>query len=129
MCAELLANGPPGSVNAFVEESLFDGDQEMIGKDTQKDVRLGPILQVVENGALHQRALHGSEGRLDPRQQNVGAPDFIGRQILTVCLQHIASIELCCNRFFLGVLLPGNTLPLGVVLDLVVACNGGDIAL
>ena len=86
MCAKLLADGPPGSVDALVEESLFDGDQEMIGKDTQKDVSLGAILKVVENGTLAQRALHGSEGRLHPRQQNVGAPDFIGRQILPVSL-------------------------------------------
>ena len=97
----------------------------MVGKDTQKDVRLGPILKVVENGTLPQRALHGSEGRLDPRQQNVGAPDFIGRQILPVCLQHIASIELCSKRFFLGVLLLGNTVVLGVVLDPVIACDTG----
>src|SRR3970040_1481016 len=67
----------------------------MVGKDTQKDVRLDPILKVVENGTLPQRALHGSEGRLEPRQQNVGAPDFIGRRSRPTSLLIFSSFFNC----------------------------------
>src|ERR1019366_4447062 len=63
-----------------------------------------------------------SHGRgFHPGQQHVGAPDLIGGQILAVGLQHIAAIQFFSDRFLVDVLLPGEAVPLGVILDPVVA--------
>jgi len=32
--------GPPGGVHAAVQEALLDGHQQMVGQDTEKDMRL-----------------------------------------------------------------------------------------
>lgn len=79
MRAELLADAPPGGVNPLVQESLFDSNQQVIRQDAQEDVRLRSILKVVENRPLHQGSLHVSKRIFHSREQNVGAPNLIGR--------------------------------------------------
>ena len=108
MRAELLSEARPRPVNPRLQEPMLDGCQEVIGQHTKKDVSLGPIFEVLKNRSLHQGALHVSKRIFDPRQQNVEAPDFIGRQILTIPLQHIAAVELFGHRFLVGLLLPGQ---------------------
>jgi len=50
----------------------------VIGQHTQKDVRFDSPLQMMEDGPLAQRAFDAAEGSLDPRQQDVVAPDVFG---------------------------------------------------
>lgn len=76
--AELPTEGRPGGVDSLIQEVLFDGDQQMVGQHAEKDVGLGTVLQLVENGTLHQRGLHIPERLFHTRQQKVGAPDLIG---------------------------------------------------
>src|ERR1700724_1860132 len=51
----------------------------------------------------------------------VSAPDLIGRQILAVGLHHITAIQFFRDRFLVHILLPGEALALGIILDPVVA--------
>ena len=87
-------------------------DQDTSGRDsekpqgrqhTQEDVRLDPVLQVVEDRALAERALHCPERRLDPCQQDVGPPDVLVGQILPVGLEQIPAVEAGGQRFLLRV--------------------------
>ena len=48
---------------------------------------LGPVLQMMKNRPLHQRALEVAEGTFHARQQDISAPDFIRRQILPIRLR------------------------------------------
>ena len=73
--------------------------------------------QVMENGPLGQRALHRAEGRFHARQQDVGAPDLVGRQVLAIRLQHVAAVEFLGDRFLLAVLLPRQRLLLRIVVQ------------
>ena len=92
MGAELLTDRPPGGVNAGLQEPVLDGRQQVVGQHTQENMRLRPVFEVMKNGPLHQRTLQVSKGIFHARQQHVGAPDLIGRQILPVGLQDIAAV-------------------------------------
>ena len=50
--AQLSAQGPPGGVHAAVQEALLDGHQQMVGQDTEKDMRLRALFLMVEDGPL-----------------------------------------------------------------------------
>src|SRR3990172_10259508 len=108
-------------MNSLVEESLLDDGKQVISKDTEKDVRLGATLQVMENRTLHEGTLHGAEGCLDACEKHIGAPNLIGRQILSIRFQNVAAIQLLGNRFLLQVFLPGKILGLCLVVDLIIA--------
>ena len=123
--AELLAEAPPGRVRALVQELFLDGDQQVVGQDAQKNVRLGAPLQVVEDRTLHQRAFHGPKGGFHACQQGIGAPDLLRRQLVPIGLQHVAAIELLGESFLRCVLLPGEMLLGRVVRDPVVARDPG----
>jgi hypothetical protein len=43
MGAQLLTQGRPGGVDLVIEEGLLDGDQQVIGQNTQKDVSLDAL--------------------------------------------------------------------------------------
>jgi hypothetical protein len=90
-----------------IQEPFFDGHQEMVSQDAEEDVRLRAILEMVEDGPLQQRTLHGPEGRLHWREQDVGAPDLLRGQVLPVGLQRMAAIQFFSDAFFLAVLFPG----------------------
>src|SRR5208283_4483438 len=66
--AELLAQGRPRSVNAAVQESLLDRDQQVISQHTEEDVSLGAILQMMEDRPLSEGTLHPTEGGFHPGQ-------------------------------------------------------------
>src|SRR4030042_2536684 len=108
-------------MNSLIQESLLDGGKQVVSKDTQKDVCLGTTLQVMENRTLHEGTLHGAECCFHTCEKHVGAPNLIGRQILSVRSQNVAAIRLLGNRFLLHVFLPGKTLGVPLILDLIVA--------
>jgi hypothetical protein len=81
---------------------------------------LGPILEMMKNRPLHQRALDVAEGIFHPRQQDIGTPDFIRRQILPIRFENIAAIQFLGDRLFLGEFVPGKILLSGVIRDLVI---------
>src|SRR5512144_2818255 len=56
-------------------------------------MRFHPVLEVMENGTLAQRALHAPEGILGAGQSGVDPPPFFSRKILTVGAQQIAAIK------------------------------------
>src|SRR3989449_3280369 len=121
MGAELLPQRPPGSVQAAIQVSFLHRHQEMVGQDAEEDMSLRALFEMMEDGPLHQRTLHRPEGGLDARQQDIGAPDFVGGQVLVVGLQHVAAIQLGRDRFLLALLLPGQGLRLGIVVHPVIA--------
>ena len=55
---EFLADCAPRRVEAGVAKCFLDGHQQVIGEHAQKDVRLHPLLEVMENRTLGQWALH-----------------------------------------------------------------------
>ena len=71
----------------MVKETLLDGDQQMVGQNTEKDVGLDAVLEVVEDGPFTQWALHVTEGVLDAGQQDVEAPRFFGREVFAIRFQ------------------------------------------
>ncbi|MGH9397960.1 MAG: hypothetical protein ACRD18_14055 [Terriglobia bacterium] len=71
------AHGPPRSVQAAIQEPLLDDRQQMVSRDAEEDMGLGAAFEVMEDGPLGQRTVHRQGGRLDPRQQDLGASDFI----------------------------------------------------
>ena len=107
-------------MNSLIQESFLDGSKQVIRKDTQKDVRLGTLLQVMENRTLHEGTLHGAECCLDACEKHVGAPNLISRQILPIRFQNVAAIQLLGDRFLLRVFLPGKILGLCLVVDLII---------
>ena len=66
----------------------------MVSQHAKEDVSLCPILQMMENRPLHQRTFDVAEGIFHSGAQNVGAPDFIGCQILSIGFENITAIEL-----------------------------------
>ena len=63
-------------MDAAVEESLLDTDQQMIGEHAQEDVGLGAVLELVEDRPFQQRTLECAEGALHACEQTVNAPDL-----------------------------------------------------
>jgi hypothetical protein len=59
----------------------LDRRPQVVSQNAEEKVRLDAMFEVMKNGPLRQRTLHRPEGRLDARQQDVGAPDFIGGQV------------------------------------------------
>jgi hypothetical protein len=53
---QLAAQGFPGSVDTLIQEGALNTDQQVVGQHTQKDVSFDSAFQVVEDGALAQRA-------------------------------------------------------------------------
>ncbi len=53
----------------------------------------------------------------------VQTPDLIGTEILPVRLEHIAAVKLLVRGLLVGLLLPGEPLMLGIVLDPVITRN------
>jgi hypothetical protein len=66
---ELFSQRGPGGMDALIQESLFHRSEQMTSRHAKEAVGLDPVHQVVKDGSLHQRALHRSKGRLDPRRQ------------------------------------------------------------
>src|SRR5437879_5249070 len=64
--AEWCAQGPPGGVHAAIQEALLDGYQQMVSQDTEKDMRLRALFQMVEEGAAPATDSSSPE-RLPPR--------------------------------------------------------------
>src|SRR5207248_6214596 len=50
--AQLFAQGPPGGVHTAIQEALLDGYQQMVGQDTEEDMRLRALFQMMEDGPL-----------------------------------------------------------------------------
>ena len=92
MSAQLLAEGPPRGVDIAIQKSFLDCDQQVISQQAEENVRLGAPLEVMEDGPLHQRALHGPKSRFHPGQQNVSFPDLVVGPILAVALEQVAAV-------------------------------------
>ena len=52
-----------------------------------------PPLQMVEDRSLAQRAFQSAESRLNPRQQDVSAPDFFDTQLGAAALEQVTAIS------------------------------------
>ena len=120
VCAELLANGPPGGVNSSLQEPVLDGGQQMVSQHTKEDVSLCPVLQMMENRSLHQRTFDVAEGIFHSSEKNVGAPDFVSRQIPPIGLENITAVEFFGDRLFVGEFFPREVLIDRVEGDLVI---------
>ena len=59
---QLLAESAPRGVGVTIQKSLLDSRQQMVSQDTEKDVGLGAILQMMKDRAFHQGTLHGTKG-------------------------------------------------------------------
>ena len=92
------------------QQRVLDRDQQVVGQHAQKDVRLHPMLEVVEDRALAERALHVAEGIFDPRQQDVEAPGLLGAQVGAIGAQQIGAVELLGALVLLGVHARSGTL-------------------
>ena len=77
--AELLTERRPRGVDGLVEESLLNGDQQVVGEHTKEDVCLDAVLKMVEDRPLAQRAFHVAKSILDAGQQDIEAPCLLGR--------------------------------------------------
>src|SRR2546426_9871239 len=55
---------------------------------------------MMKNRPLHQWTLDVAKGIFHSSQQNVGAPDFVSRQILPIRLENITAVEFLGDRFF-----------------------------
>ena len=116
-----FAHGVPRSVHALVEQRVLDGDQQVVGQHTEKDVRFHPTLQVVENRSLAERALHVTEGIFGAREQDVEPPGFLGAQVGAIGAEQIRAVELLRPLVLLGVHLVAERFVLGVVGDPIVS--------
>ena len=94
----------------------------MVCQYAEEDVRLGAVLELVEDRALRKRALHGTEGMLHPGEQNEGMPDLVGTEIKTIRLDHVAAVELLGQGFFVDVFAPRDAI---TVLDVVIPGDTG----
>ena len=72
---------------------MLDGDQEMVGKDAEEDVRIDASFKMMEDGALGQGALHRTEGGLGAGQRHVDAPGLVGGQVGAVGLQQVGAVQ------------------------------------
>ena len=77
MGLESVAHTCPGRVDALAEQGLFDRDQQMIGKHTKKDMRVGAGFETVEDRPDGERRFHVAEGILGAGEQSVGAPELV----------------------------------------------------
>ena len=64
-------------MDALVEQSPLDGDQQMVGEHAEKDVGFGAALGVMEDWPLGERRFHIAEGVLGAGQQDVDAPELV----------------------------------------------------
>jgi hypothetical protein len=96
-------------VDSLVQEAPLDCDQEVVRQYAQKDMRLDPVFELMEDGPLHEGALHGTKCRLDAGQQDVSAPDLVGRQVLTIGLEEVGPVQALCPLLGGLVLDPGQT--------------------
>ena len=64
--AKLLAQRPPRGKHAAIQEWLPDRHQQMVSQHAQENMRPSAMLQLVEDGPLRERTLHGPERRFDP---------------------------------------------------------------
>src|SRR5208283_2004720 len=62
---EGVAHSRPRGMDALVEQSPLDGDQQMVGEHAEKDVGFGAALGVMEDRPLGERRFHIAEGVLD----------------------------------------------------------------
>ena len=107
-------------MNSGLQEPVLDSRQQMVGQHTKENVSLRPIFQMMKNRPLHQGALDVPECIFHSSQQNISAPDFIGRQILPVRLENIATVQFFGDRLFIRVFFPREVLIGGVIGDLVI---------
>src|SRR6266851_757212 len=116
----LLAQRRPRGMPPVVETALVDGDKQMVGEHAEEDVGLHAVLEVMEDRALHQRALQGAEGRLDSREQDIEMPDLFVSEILAIGLEQVGAVQRAGGRLFLCLLGPAHRRRRGVVADDVV---------
>src|SRR5947208_2622981 len=95
----------------------------MVSQHAKEDVGLCPILQMMENRPLHERTFNVAEGIFHSSEQNIGAPDFIRCQILSIGFENITAVEFLGDRLFVGEFFPGQVLIGGIVGDLVITCH------
>jgi len=93
MRRELLTERGPRGMESRIQEQFLDGHQQVVRQHAEEDVRLDPMLPMMEDGALAERALHGPERRLDPREQDVGPPDLVVGHVLPVGLEQVPAVE------------------------------------
>ena len=67
--------------------------KQVIRQDAQEDMRLHPVLQVMEDRTLRQRCLDRPERTLRTGQRHVHQPRLSGRQIRAIGPQQITPIE------------------------------------
>jgi len=89
---ESVTQARPGGVDAMVEQSFFDRDQQMVGQQTKEDMRIGAPLFVVEDWPDDERRFHVAEGILGAGEQGVDAPDLIGGEVFAIGLEQITAI-------------------------------------
>src|SRR5213594_2727343 len=75
---------------------------------------------MMENRPLHQRTFNVAEGIFHSSEQNIGAPDFIRCQILSIGFENITAVEFFGDRLFVGESFPSQVLMGGIVGDLVI---------
>ena len=115
----------PGGMDARIQEPLLDGDQQVVGQHAEEDVRLHPVRQPVEDRALAERALHGPERRLDPREQDVGPPDLFVGEVVPIGLEQVPAVEALGDRLLRPILCPGDRCRRRLVPDGIVAGDPG----
>src|SRR6266436_3436135 len=119
MRLQSLAHGGPRGVDALVEKSLLNGNQQMVGQHTKKDVRFHSPFLVMKDRPLAQRRLERSKRRLSPRQQNVNSPSLFGAQISAICLEQIAAVQFFLTSPLVLIQAVAEGLCLGIVLHAV----------
>ena len=60
--AQGIAHRGPGRVHVPIQKMLLDDHQQVTGRDTEENVRLPPMLELMEDRPLSERALHVPEG-------------------------------------------------------------------
>jgi hypothetical protein len=64
---------------------------QYIGQETNKQMRLNPLLFLMPDRPERQVTLLDSKGCLGFSQMNIGVPQFLGRPISDIGAQHVAS--------------------------------------
>ena len=90
----------PRRMAPLVETPLLDGHEEMVGEHAEEDVGLHAVLEVVEDRALHQGSLQGAKRGLDPREQDVEAPDLVVREVVPIGLEQVVPSRALAAVFF-----------------------------
>ena len=73
MSFESITHACPRGVDALVEQSFFDGGQQVVCQQRKKNVRVGAAFFVVEDWPDDERRFHVAEGILGAREQRVDA--------------------------------------------------------